>query len=97
VRKSRRAEWNTINASRVKHLRDAHIILVGKAEGKRLLVRPRLRWQDNIKFDLKVLQSDFFSPDFSAKILYVFLITPLRATCRNHHIQLPLYIECENI
>ena len=27
-------------------------VLVGKPEGKRLLGRPRLRWEDNIKMDL---------------------------------------------
>jgi len=27
--------------------------LVGKPEGKRLLGRPRLRWEDNIKTDLQ--------------------------------------------
>jgi hypothetical protein len=28
-------------------------ILVGKPEGKRPLERPRRRWQDNIKMDLR--------------------------------------------
>jgi hypothetical protein len=28
-------------------------ILMGKPEGKRLLGRPRRRWQDNIKIDLR--------------------------------------------
>jgi hypothetical protein len=27
-------------------------VLVGKPEGKRLLRRPRRRWEDNIKMDL---------------------------------------------
>jgi len=27
-------------------------VLVGKSEGKRLLGRPRRRWEDNIKMDL---------------------------------------------
>jgi len=27
-------------------------VLVGKPEGKRLLGRPRRRWEDNIKMDL---------------------------------------------
>jgi len=27
-------------------------VLVGKPEGKKLLGRPRLRWEDNIKTDL---------------------------------------------
>jgi len=30
-----------------------HRILVGKPEGKRPLGRPRRRWEDNIKMDLR--------------------------------------------
>jgi len=30
-----------------------HWVLVGKPEGKRLLGRPRRRWEDNIKMDLQ--------------------------------------------
>jgi hypothetical protein len=33
--------------------RNAYRILVGKPEGKRQLGRPRLRWVDNIKMDLR--------------------------------------------
>jgi len=33
--------------------RDVHRVLVGKPEGKRLLGRPRRRWEDNIKMDLR--------------------------------------------
>jgi hypothetical protein len=33
--------------------RNAYRILVGKPEGKRPLGRPRRRWVDNIKLDLK--------------------------------------------
>jgi hypothetical protein len=33
--------------------RNAYSILVGKPEGKRPLGRPRLRWMDNIKIDLR--------------------------------------------
>jgi hypothetical protein len=33
--------------------KNAYRILVGKPEGKRLLGRPRLRWVDNIKIDLR--------------------------------------------
>jgi hypothetical protein len=33
--------------------RDAHRILVGKPEGKRLLGRPRRRWEDNIRMDIR--------------------------------------------
>jgi hypothetical protein len=33
--------------------RNAYSILVGKLEGKRPLRRPRCRWMDNIKMDLR--------------------------------------------
>jgi hypothetical protein len=33
--------------------RNAYMILVGKPEGKRPLGRPRRRWVDNIKLDLR--------------------------------------------
>jgi hypothetical protein len=33
--------------------RNAYRILVGKPEGKRLLGRPRHRWEDNIRMDLR--------------------------------------------
>ena len=33
--------------------RCAYRVLVGRSEGKRPLVRPRLRWEDNLKMDLQ--------------------------------------------
>jgi hypothetical protein len=33
--------------------RGVHRVLVWKPEGKRLLVRPRRRWEDNIKMDVQ--------------------------------------------
>ena len=33
--------------------RGVHRVLVGKPEGKRTFVRPRRRWEDNIKMDLQ--------------------------------------------
>ena len=33
--------------------RGVHRVLVGKREGKRPLGRPRRRWEDNIKMDLR--------------------------------------------
>jgi hypothetical protein len=38
--------------------RNAHRILVGKPEGKRPLGRPRRRWEDNIKMDLREIEWD---------------------------------------
>jgi hypothetical protein len=32
---------------------DVYRVLVGKREGKRPMGRPRRRWEDNIKMDLK--------------------------------------------
>jgi hypothetical protein len=32
--------------------------LVGRPEGKRLLGRPRRRWEDNIKMDLREIEID---------------------------------------
>jgi hypothetical protein len=38
--------------------RNAYSILVGKPEGKRPLGRPRRRWVDNIKMDLREIGWD---------------------------------------
>jgi hypothetical protein len=38
--------------------RNAYRILVGKPEGKRPLGRPRRRWVDNIKMDLREIGCD---------------------------------------
>jgi hypothetical protein len=38
--------------------RNAYRILVGKPEGKRPLLRPRRRWADNIKMDLREIGWD---------------------------------------
>ena len=39
--------------ARMEEGRGVHKVLVGKPEGKRPLVRPRRRWEDNIKMDLQ--------------------------------------------
>ena len=38
--------------------RKAYRVLVGKPESKRPLVRPRRRWEDNIKMDLREVGCD---------------------------------------
>jgi len=50
--KSRKMRWAAIVA-RIGERRWVYRVLVGKPEGKRLLGRPRLRWEDNIKMDLQ--------------------------------------------
>jgi hypothetical protein len=50
--KSRRMRWAG-HVERMGEKRNAYRILVGKPEGKRPLVRPRRRWVDNIKMDLR--------------------------------------------
>jgi hypothetical protein len=51
--KSRRMRWAG-HVARMGKKRNAYRILVGKPEGKRPLGRPRRRWVDNIKMDLKI-------------------------------------------
>jgi hypothetical protein len=41
------------HVARMEEVRGAYNILVGKPEGRRPLGRPRLRWEDNIKMDLR--------------------------------------------
>ena len=43
------------NVARMKEDMNAFRIFTGKATGKRPLGRPRRRWEDDIKMDLKVL------------------------------------------
>jgi hypothetical protein len=35
---------------------NAHAILVGRPEGKKPLGRPRHRWEDNIKMDIREIE-----------------------------------------
>jgi hypothetical protein len=50
--KSRSVSWATACRTNGEN-RNAYRILVGKPEGKRPLGRPRRRWGDNIKIDLR--------------------------------------------
>jgi hypothetical protein len=50
--KSRRLRWAGHVAS-MGEGRNVYRVLVGKPEGKRPLERPRLRWEDGIKMDLR--------------------------------------------
>ena len=52
-------EWRKLHNEELRHVapvgegRGVHGVLVGKPEGKRPLGRPRRRWEDNIKMDLR--------------------------------------------
>jgi hypothetical protein len=50
--KSRRMRWAG-QVARMGEGRNVYRVLVGKPEGKRPLGRPRRRWEDGIKLDLK--------------------------------------------
>jgi hypothetical protein len=52
VIKSRRLRWAG-HVSRMGERRGAYRALVGKPEGRRPVGRPRRRWEDNIKMDLR--------------------------------------------
>jgi hypothetical protein len=52
VIRSRRMRWAG-HVARVGGKRGAYRILVGRPEGRRPLGRPRLRWEDNIKWIFK--------------------------------------------
>ena len=55
--KSRRLRWAG-HVARMEQSKNAYRVLVGKPEGKRPLGRPRRRWEDNIKMDLREVGSD---------------------------------------
>jgi hypothetical protein len=57
VTKSRRMRWSR-HVARMGEKRNAFRILVGKPEGKRPLGRPRHRWVDEIKMDLREIGWD---------------------------------------
>jgi hypothetical protein len=52
VIKARRMRWAG-HVARMEEVRGAYNILVGRPEGRRPLERPRRRWEDNIKMDLR--------------------------------------------
>ena len=55
VVKSRRMRWAG-HVARMRVGRGVHRVLIGKPEGKRPLGRPRRRWEDNIKMDLREVE-----------------------------------------
>jgi hypothetical protein len=57
VIKSRRMRWAG-QVARMWEGRGIYRVLVGRPEGKRPLGRPRRRWEDNIKMDLRKVGMD---------------------------------------
>jgi hypothetical protein len=57
VIKSRSIRWAG-HVARMGRGRSIHRVLVGRPEGKRPLGRPRHRWEDNIKTDLREIVID---------------------------------------
>jgi hypothetical protein len=53
--KSRRMRWAG-HVARTGAKSNAYMILLGKPEGKRPLGRPRRRWEDNIKMDIRDIE-----------------------------------------
>jgi hypothetical protein len=57
VIKSRRMRWAE-HVARMGEGRSVYRVLVERPEGKRQLGRPRRRWEDNIKMDLREIGID---------------------------------------
>jgi hypothetical protein len=55
VIKARRMRWAG-HVARMGEVRGAYNILVGRPEGRRSLGRPRRRWEDSIKMDLREIE-----------------------------------------
>ena len=55
--KSRQLRWAGL-AAHMKQSRNVSRVLVGRPEGKRTLRRPRRRWEDDIKMDLRQMGCD---------------------------------------
>jgi hypothetical protein len=58
VIKSRRMRWAG-HVARMGEGRGVYRVLVGRPEVKRPLGRPRRRWEDNIKLDLRKMEIDW--------------------------------------
>jgi hypothetical protein len=57
VIKSRRMRWAG-HVARMGEGRDVYRVLIGRPKGRRPLGRPRHRWEDNIKIDLREIGID---------------------------------------
>jgi hypothetical protein len=57
VIQSRRMRW-AAHVARMGEGRGAYRVLVGRSEGKTPVGRPRSRWEDNVKMDLREIEID---------------------------------------
>jgi hypothetical protein len=57
VIKSRRMRW-VEHVARMGDERGVYKVMVGRPKGKRLLERPRRKWEDNIKLDVREIGID---------------------------------------
>jgi hypothetical protein len=53
------------HVARMGEMRSVYKILIGKSEGKRILRRPRHRWEDNIIMDLRGNRVESYRVDAS--------------------------------
>jgi hypothetical protein len=62
VIKSKRMRWAG-HVARMVEGRGVYRVLIGRPEGKRPLGRPRRRWEDNIKVDIREVGIDWVNLD----------------------------------
>jgi hypothetical protein len=55
--KSSRIRW-TRHVAHMKDKTSSYMFFVGNSGGKRPIARPRRRWEDNIKMDIKEIELD---------------------------------------
>jgi hypothetical protein len=53
MKESKGGEMDGACSTHGEMMRNAYTILIGKAEGKEQLGRPRRKWEDNIRMDLR--------------------------------------------
>jgi hypothetical protein len=66
--KSRRMRWAG-HVARMGEERKLYEVLVGKPEGRRPLGRPRRRWEDRIRMDLREIGFDWFGIGTGGRLL----------------------------
>jgi hypothetical protein len=89
VIKARRMRW-VMHVVRMGEVRDAYSILVGRPEGRRPLGKPRHRWEDNIKMDLREIgfgDVDWINP-FTALIDFKFFPQNVSDIHKNHKVNI---------